>query len=323
MRRTALGTLAAACAVLAALVLPEPAAGAVCGTREGPAPGRIAHVVVFMLENHSYGDIVGPAGSPARERAPYLNRLARRCGNAVNMWAATHPSHPNYMAVTSGHPSPPKTPVDSPNIFEQLDEAGRSWRAYMESMPTPCDPVSDYPYKTGHNPAIWYRPLRDSCRRHDVRFGVMARAIARGRLPSYSLVVPNQCHNMHDSCPPGASSIAESDAWVRKWMRRLARMPTYARGRMVVYITWDEGSSGPDEGQRGMDCVASGRSPAPDESCHIPTFVVSPYVPGGTTVTSFFSLYSLLKTTEHQLDVGLLGHAADPTTLGMRSDFGT
>ena len=50
---------------------------------------------VFM-ENESLVSIIGAPDSP------YVTQLARRCGLATDYNAITHPSLPNYLAVTGG-----------------------------------------------------------------------------------------------------------------------------------------------------------------------------------------------------------------------------
>src|SRR6266536_3112690 len=69
------------------------AAGSACGTRT-PRPYR--HVIWIWMENQNYDSIIG---SPY---APFTNRLAARCGLAMNYHNITHPSLPNYIAATSG-----------------------------------------------------------------------------------------------------------------------------------------------------------------------------------------------------------------------------
>jgi len=54
------------------------------------------HVFLIVMENHEYEDIIG---NPS---APYVNALAQQYGVALNDFAVTHPSLPNYMALTSG-----------------------------------------------------------------------------------------------------------------------------------------------------------------------------------------------------------------------------
>src|SRR4051812_46881572 len=56
------------------------------------------HVVIVMLENNGYGDIIG------NSNAPYINSLASDPGNATftQSYALTHPSQPNYIMLYSG-----------------------------------------------------------------------------------------------------------------------------------------------------------------------------------------------------------------------------
>ena len=49
-----------------------------------------------MLENKEDNEIMG------RPAAPYLNALARQSAVAANYYAITHPSLPNYLALTGG-----------------------------------------------------------------------------------------------------------------------------------------------------------------------------------------------------------------------------
>ena len=58
--------------------------------------GAPTHIAVLVMENEEYGDIVGSRATP------YINRLAQRYGLARAMYATTHPSLPNYLALTGG-----------------------------------------------------------------------------------------------------------------------------------------------------------------------------------------------------------------------------
>src|SRR5690242_9037675 len=113
------------------------------------------------MENHSYDQIVG---SPS---APYVNRLASRCGLAANYHAVTHPSLPNYIAATSGSTQgiaddgPPSShPLAVPSIFEQA--GGRS---YEQSMRSACRGTDSYPYAVKHNPEAYFTRVSRLCAR--------------------------------------------------------------------------------------------------------------------------------------------------------------
>src|SRR5579862_9849536 len=98
---------------------------------------RGSRVVVILMENKELGDLLGNAS------APYLNSLARHGGLATASFAITHPSLPNYIALTSGSTHGISSDctactVNAPNLTDQLDRAGVSWKAYLEDVPGPC-----------------------------------------------------------------------------------------------------------------------------------------------------------------------------------------
>ena len=63
----------------------------------GRAFGLPAHVVVVIMENHSFSEIIG---SP---NAPYINNtLAANGAVLTNHHAVEHPSQPNYLDLFSG-----------------------------------------------------------------------------------------------------------------------------------------------------------------------------------------------------------------------------
>src|SRR6202035_1704229 len=97
---------------------------------------RNSHVVVIVMENAEYGEVIG---NPA---APYVNALARRYGLATQSYAITHPSLPNYLALTGGSTQGITSDctgchVSAVNIVDQLERAGISWGAFLEDVPSP------------------------------------------------------------------------------------------------------------------------------------------------------------------------------------------
>jgi acid phosphatase len=92
-------------------------------------------VVLVVLENHSYSEVIGNSAMP------YLNGLAQQNGLAAQYYANTHPSLPNYFMLTAGQT---ETTVDSntgtmndDNAVRELVKAGKSWKCYAESLPSP------------------------------------------------------------------------------------------------------------------------------------------------------------------------------------------
>jgi phospholipase C len=308
----------AALAVIGAAAPASAAAAAPCGTRTGVAPATYRHVIVIMLENRSYRDVLGGAGSAAQHAAPYLNQLAGECGVATNYRGATHPSHPNYMAVTGGVDTAAYT-VAAPSIFGQVRNAGGSWRVYEGSMAHPCQRQAAFPYKPQHNPGVAYKSVAADCRRWDTNLTGLQHDIATGGLPTYAFIAPDQCNDMELACKAGAKAISVGDNWLKTWVPRLLGSRGYRTGHTAIFITWDEGTHG--SGFNTEDCVAPAH--LKDVSCHVATLVLSQYVSRGQRSSVLFSHYSLLQTTERLLGLRpFIGHAADATTTGMRSAFG-
>jgi phospholipase C len=292
--------------------------GPVCGWRNSP-PTTYEHVVWIVLENHSYDDLIGPRGSAAAATSPYLNRLAASCGSATNSWSVTHPSLPNYLAMVSGGTgggqsdcTPAQCPQRRRTLFQQVRATGGNWRLLAESMPGDCRRTDASPYVVRHNPATYFPAIAADCRRFDRPMGSptdgrLADLVRTGRLPTFLLVVPNQCHNTHDC------DIATGDRWLSQVVPLIVGGPDYRAGRTAVVVTWDEGKGG----YAGQDCRG-----VADRSSHLPTVVISPTTQPGTRSSTRFDHYSLLRTTEQLLGIETsLGHAGDRRTTSLRPAF--
>jgi phospholipase C len=264
------------------------------------------HVVVIMEENHSYGSIVHAAA------APFLNHVIAECGLATSYHSVTHPSLPNYLALTSGasldslapyvgdcSPTRCASLVRSNNVFNEL--ARRGWKSYEESMPRPCDVNDSGNYAARHNPALYFADVRKSCPARDLALGSirdspLLHALRSERTaPALAIVTPNLCDDMH-SC-----SVGTGDGWLRMWLTSITHSTVYRHHDTAVFIVWDEG----EPEQPAERCARN----ATDQSCHVALLAVAPSVRRGEKVHTSFSHYSLLKTIEILLKVPQLGGA--------------
>jgi phosphatidylinositol-3-phosphatase len=288
-----------------------------CGARTGIAPKTYKHVIVIMEENKSISDVIGGAGSAARRAAPYLNHLATVCGLATNYHSATHPSHPNYMAITGGVATD-ATSITAPNIFQQVKNAGGTWRVYQGSMPTNCLRRSSFPYKPQHNPGVAYTGLAGDCPRWDTGMNGLTHGLGTG-LPTFAFIAPDQCKDMEIACTSGSDAITTGDNWLKAWVPKLLRTKGYRTGHTALFITFDEGQGG--TGGNGENCQAAANRT--DRGCHVATVLLSPWISRGKRSSTYFDHYSLLQTTERMLGMKtFIGHAHDAATKGMRSAFG-
>ncbi len=261
--------------------------GGPCGTKVGQQPTTYSHVVWILFENHSYGQVIGSSS------APYINNIAHECGLATNYLAITHPSLPNYIALTSGSTqgitddNPPSShPLAAASIFSQT---GTGWRSLEESMPSNCDLTNSGEYAVRHNPAAYYTGIRTACATLDVPLASTPDLSAR-----FTFVTPNLCNDMHDC------SVAAGDSWLSTFLPKILSSSAYTAGGTAVFITWDE-----DNGSSGN---------------HVATLAISPYTQPGATDGAGLNHYSLLRTTEDMLGLGCLANSCSASDF--RAAFG-
>ena len=256
-----------------------------------PKP-KTSHVVMVVMENKEYGDVIG------NRDAPYINRLARRYGLATASYAIGHPSLPDYLALTSGSTHGIDSDctdchVPGQSIVDQLVGAGLTWKAYMEDLPRPCfRGAGAGGYAKKHDPFMYYDAVvgdASRCRRV-VPLRRLSRDLRRGRLPTYSFISPNLCDDMHDC------SVGTGDRFLAHLMPTLLRA---VGPQGYVVLTWDEGTSdrGCCRGSRG------GR---------IATIVAGPLVRRGARARRPLDHYGVLRTIEDTLGLSHLARARNP-----------
>jgi phosphatidylinositol-3-phosphatase len=261
---------------------------------QAPAGSRTA---VIVLENRELGEVIGAAD------APYLNRLASQGALAVNDYAITHPSLPNYLAMTGGSTfgiSEDCTDchASGPNLATQLSGAGVTWRAYMGAMPSPCFSGAEAgEYAKRHNPFMYYPSVASNpslCAR-DVPETQLRADLTHHRLPSFAWISPNLCDDAH-SCGFGSA-----DSYLRRVVPPLLGQLGPAG---LLVITFDEGTS--NAGCCGS--AAGGR---------IATILLGPGVHAGTRLHRPYSQYSLLATVEDRFGVPRLRNARSASALDL------
>jgi phospholipase C len=137
------------------------------------------HIVVIVEENQSEATTFGP-NSPAH----YLKSLRAKGVFDPNYYGTGHASLDNYIAMTSGQPGNGLTNSDCETVSlyvcaqstrffargrhlgDQLDAAHVSWKAYMDSTPTPC---FHGPYSARPPAVLEPDPYQVPARRHQPR----------------------------------------------------------------------------------------------------------------------------------------------------------
>lgn len=320
--------LAAALALMATVSAGPAQARSLCGTKKPTAAPR--HVLIVMLENRSYNQVIGNSA------APFENSLAKSCGVATSMWGATHSSAANYLAVSFGqYPSGsvhgcnyPACASSATSVYQQLDSAGRAWKAYEEAMPIACDESNGPSYKIGHNPPIFSTGISSSeCGARDVPVGSLTAKsgafwndLHGGRLRALSWITPDTTNDGEASCG-GSCALSLADSWLQEFISLVAASSEYRSGNTAIFVTYDEGTGA--DSKIGEDCTDKTADLAGSQpSCHVPLFVIYPGTKPGAHSGTFFDHYSLTRTVEDFFGLGYLAHAADPQTVSLANHFG-
>jgi phosphatidylinositol-3-phosphatase len=210
-----------------------------------PTPAAAAdHVFLVLLENHGFNQVIG---NPAM---PYLNSLASQHALAANYFANTHPSIGNYFMLTTGNIETNDDAftgtVSSDSIPRAFAAAGKTWKAYLESLPSAGYTGNDvYPYFKHHDPYVYLTDVLNSAAETSnvVPFTQLASDLGAGALPNFGFIAPNAEDDAHD-CPGGAASctddqkLAAADAWLQANIDPLIKSP--ALSNSVFIIVFDE-----------------------------------------------------------------------------------
>lgn len=268
---------------------PSPAVQQVVSPRAHLAAGP-SHIAVIVMENEGYSDVIG------QRSTPYINSLAARYALATRSFAVSHPSLPNYLALTGGSTfgitdDCTDCSVPGGGLAGQLQAKNISWRAYMEGIPRPCymgGSAGDYAKK--HDPFVYFRQIahNPSACAKIVGLGRLYGDERARRLPRFVWITPNLCHDMHDC------NTATGD----KFLRGLVPSLLSAMGPSgLLILTWDEGSS-----DNPCCRLASGG--------HIATILAGGAARRGARLHTAVDHYSVLALIEDLLGLRRLGGAA-------------
>jgi hypothetical protein len=222
------------------------------------------HVFFVFMENENFAASEAPSdsgdyivGNPA---APYLNKLVAGRGSLLGrMFATTHPSDPNYLAVTGGstfgfthNPEVGKEKVSARHIGDQLDAAGKTWAGYAGGMSYPCDMTTHNTEAGGHylpddEPFMLYaNVIADpfACAAHNKPLDQLRVDLRKAETtPNFVWFAANDEENMEDG------GVAMGDAWLSRELPLIFQSPAWTTQRSLLIVSWDEGhrkAFGPD-----------------------------------------------------------------------------
>jgi hypothetical protein len=199
------------------------------------------HIVIAVLENHSYSQIIGSVA------APFINSLANDTLSALftDSHGITHPSQPNYLILYSGSTQgvindqvPSGNPFTTANLGRQLIDIGKTFITYSEGLPEAGynGATSGY-YARKHNPAANW--MGTGTNQVSVTTNQPLTAFPSGDftlLPTVCYVVPNLNNDMHNGSDP--ARITTCDEWISN---NLGGYIQWAKANNSLFIlTFDE-----------------------------------------------------------------------------------
>lgn len=265
------------------------------GASSDPIP-PFSHIFLIVMENREASAVVD---SPD---APYLASLASRYAVADRYFGITHPSLPNYLALTGGDTfgignNCTDCPIRALSLADQLEEHHKTWKAYLEGFPGACfDGASADRYVKKHNPFVYYTRITEKPERcaRQVPLSQLQGDLAQDAVPDFVWITPDNCHNMHDCL------TRVGDDWLKTIVPQIRASRAWAN-RGVLFVVWDEGAT------REGCCGGSGGG-------RVALFAISPLSKPGYRSQTTSSHYSLLRTIEDAWSLGHLRHAGDPAT---------
>ena len=302
-------------------------------TTTSPTP-QASHVFVIALTTTSYAAAFGP-GSVAR----YLNHKLRPKGVLLSGYRTLGGSElPDYLAMVSGQAPNTDTRADCAvytefsgsataaadgqvpgtgcvypdtvlTVADQVTASGKVWKAYLADMDgqTCVHPNSDATddatlpgagseYDTRHNPFIYFQSLLDlgGCSSDDVGLPSLTKALRKAkRTPTYAFIAPGLCDEPSaGACPNGQpGGLAGEDSLLKQLVPSILASAAYK--------------------QNGVLMIVFARAPSANGSQPVRTgaLILSPTVKNGSTVTTRYNPYSVLRSVEDLLGYTPLVHA--------------
>jgi len=333
-------------------------------TGAGNGSAAVGHVFVINLENKGYDETWGPSSV-----ATYLNGTLRPEGQLLEQYYGIgHFSLDNYLAEISGQAPNPTTQGDCPTyveftstgtgadqqalgsgcvypssvttIADQLNAAGKTWKAYQEDMANSATEAKTcrHPaigavdvtlaarqgdmYATRHDPFVYFHSIIDSpsCAANVVDYTALAGDLASvATTPNLSFITPNLCNDGHDSpCVDGRpGGLVSADAWLQAQVPAILASPAFKQDGLLI-ITFDEAEV---VGSQADATACCNTPPSPNTAMpgqtgpgggRIGALVIGAPVKPGTSNPTPYNHYALLCSLEDLFGLDHLGFAGAP-----------
>jgi hypothetical protein len=323
-------------------------------TAADKAVPRYAHIFVIIEENKDYQQILSPVTAPNigtyaatyGDATQFFGEVHPSEANYVALLGGDtfgiHDDDAFYCHAGLADPYCPGEAkpdyadhaVKARHLGQQLEDKHLSWKGYYEDLPEAGSlaviaDMAGYPdptrkaayYASKHSGFLNFAQVQHDPKRaeHIVDFNQLDADLAANQLPSFAVIVPNQCNEMHGlfgrDLPADCSGantlglIARGDRVTGALVQKIQSTASWTSGdNDAIVITFDEGGHGTREGCCGVTPAAASNY----GGGHIPTIVITNHGPRGVKDDTPYNHYSLLRTIEDAFGVKEhLAHAAE------------
>ncbi|MDH6121767.1 hypothetical protein ABH930_002954 [Kitasatospora sp. GAS204A] len=222
------------------LTLSAPVATPVLTVPASAVPGY-DHVFLVYMENQDYANIIGNTA-----QAPYLNGLLPSATSLTQSYATTHPSDPNYVALAAGGlygltgNSVSTTTINAPHLGNRVEQAGKTWKEYLQGANGNCDASSHGYYAPDDAPFYYFQDMKSDaayCQAHMQPLTQLPTDLrSAATTPAFSWFAADDCDDME------ACGITAGDTWLSQTLPGILNSPAWTTQRSLLVITWDEGA---------------------------------------------------------------------------------
>ncbi len=255
------------------------------------------HVFVVMMENTDFSQVIGDSTD-----APFINSLANQGTLLDNYSGVYHPSDENYLAIAGGNTFVqgaiyyPNIKVTAQNIGDELEAAGKTWKAYEQGMGTPCNTSNnnDSYYEPDDAPFINFTDVASNatrCAAHLFDTTQLTTDLqSAATTPNFAWIAADDYYDGEASGNGSAKSLQTQNGWLQQTLQPIFNSPAWTQQHSLLILTWDESAS--------------------ETGNHLATILFgSPgTVQAGYISNASYNHYSSGSTVEHALGIAPLTH---------------
>lgn len=255
----------------------------------------IDSIFLIVLQNNDYQNVI---------QQPFFSSFADQGTILTNSHGVTHPSQPNYFALTAGdtfNTTDAIVTLTVTNLVDLLEENDITWKSYVENYPGSCftgaqntcvkpatasstECSSGIVYIRQHNPFISYYNIQMNPKRcaKIVNATELQKDIACNNVPQFALYIPNTLNGGMNT------NIQYTDQYMQTTFIPLLRNPSFTKNRIFI-ITFDQSRN------------------TFDTTNQIYTAFWGAHVKKNNVISTYANHYNLLRTIEQHFGLGTLG----------------